>query len=78
MAEAYLHDSRRVLPCAAWLRGEYGVRGLYVGVPAVIGARGVERVVEVELDAGERARFDRSVEAVKGLLAALRKATRAK
>ncbi len=78
MAEAYLHDSRRVLPCAAWLRGEYGVRGLYVGVPAVIGARGVERVVEVELDARERAQFDKSVEAVRGLLAALRKATRAK
>ncbi len=74
MAEAYLHDSRRVLPCAAWLQGEYGVKDLYVGVPAVIGANGVERVVEVELDADEQAMFDRSVGAVEGLLEALRKA----
>ncbi len=78
MAEAYLHGSRRVLPCAAWLRGEYGVRGLYVGVPAVIGAKGVEKVVEVELDTEEAAQFAESVSAVKGLLAALRKVTRAK
>ncbi len=78
MAEAYLHDSRRVLPCAAWLRGEYGVRGLYVGVPAVIGARGVERIVEVELDAGERRAFEASVTAVRGLLRDLRKVARSR
>ncbi len=76
MAEAYLHDSRRVLPCAAWLRGEYGVKGLYVGVPAVIGARGVERIVEVKLDARERSQFETSVAAVRELLKALRRATR--
>ena len=60
MAEAYLHGSRRVLPCAAWLRGEYGVRGLYVGVPAVIGAKGVEKVVEVRLDYGGKPRSSQS------------------
>ncbi len=54
MAESYLRDERRVLACAAQLNGEYGVDGLYVGVPAVIGANGVERIVEVSLDADER------------------------
>ena len=67
MAESYLLDKKRVLPCAAWCDGPYGLDGLYVGVPAVIGAGGVERVVEVELDAGERAMFDRSVAAVREL-----------
>lgn len=65
MAESYLNDSRRVLPCSALLEGEYGVRGLFVGVPAVIGARGVERVVEVDLDEAERAMLARSVESVR-------------
>ena len=50
MAEAYLRDKKRVLPCAAWLTGQYGVKDLYVGVPVVIGAGGVERIVEIELD----------------------------
>ncbi len=50
MAESYLRDKKRVLPCAAWLNGEYGVKDLYVGVPVVIGAKGVERIVELELD----------------------------
>ena len=54
MAETYLRDKKRVLPCAALLNGEYGVKGLYVGVPVVIGAGGVERIVEVELNAKER------------------------
>ena len=67
MAEAYLHDRKRVLPCAAWCDGPYGLDGLYVGVPVVLGAGGVERVVEIELDAGERAMFDRSVAAVREL-----------
>ena len=71
MAESYLKDKKRVLPCAAMLNGQYGVDGLYVGVPAVIGAGGVERVVEVELDKSEQAMFDHSVDAVKGLIAAL-------
>ncbi|MDE1570900.1 malate dehydrogenase [Aquabacter sediminis] len=68
MAESYLRDKKRVLPAAACLAGEYGLRDLYVGVPVVIGARGVERVVEVELDRSERAQFEKSVAAVKGLV----------
>ena len=54
MAESYLKDKKRVLPCAAWLNGEYGVKDLYVGVPVVIGAKGVERIVEIELNGAER------------------------
>ena len=73
MAEAYLKDKKRVLPCAAYLRGEYGVKGLYVGVPCVIGAKGVERIVEIKLDRAERAMFRRSVKAVKDLLAIVKK-----
>jgi malate dehydrogenase len=73
MAESYLRDKKRVLPCAAWLNGEYGVKDLYVGVPVVIGAKGVERVVELELNATERADFDKSVAAVKGLVEACQK-----
>ena len=68
MAEAYLKDKRRVLPCAAYLRGEYGVNGLYVGVPCIIGARGIERVVEIKLTPDERAMFTQSVRAVRGLV----------
>lgn len=68
MAESYLKDKKRVLPCAAYLKGQYGVRDLYVGVPCVIGAKGVERVVEIKLDAQERAGFNKSVRAVKGLI----------
>lgn len=70
MAESYLKDKKRVLPCAAYLSGEYGVSGLYIGVPCVIGAKGVERVVEIELDAQEGADFKRSVESVQGLIEA--------
>jgi malate dehydrogenase len=68
MAESYLRDKKRVLPCAVWLTGQYGVRDLYVGVPAVIGAGGVERIVEISLNAKERAMFTKSVEAVRGLV----------
>ena len=68
MAEAYLRDKKRVLPCAAWLDGQYGVRDLYVGVPVVIGAGGVERIVEISLDPQERAAFDKSVVAVRELI----------
>ena len=70
MAEAYLKDQRRVLPCAAWVEGAYGLKGLYVGVPTVIGARGVERVIEITLDKAEQAMFDKSVDSVDGLVAA--------
>ena len=73
MAEAYLKDQKRVLPCAAHLNGEYGQKNIYVGVPVVIGEKGVERVVEIKLDAGERAGFRKSVKAVQGLLDACRK-----
>jgi malate dehydrogenase len=68
MAESYLKDKKRVLPCAAFLNGEYGVKGLYVGVPTVIGAKGVERVVEIELNKDEQTMFDKSVLAVQGLV----------
>jgi malate dehydrogenase len=61
-----------VLPCAAYLDGAYGVSGYYVGVPVVIGAGGVERLVEIELNAEERAAFDRSAEAVRELCASVR------
>jgi malate dehydrogenase len=70
MAESYLKDKKRVLPCAAYLNGEYGVKGLYIGVPVVIGAKGVERVVEIELNSGEKAEFSRSVGAVQSLVEA--------
>ena len=68
MAESYLKDQRRVLPCAAKLNGEYGVKGLYIGVPVVIGANGVEKIIEIKLSADEQKMFDHSVNAVKGLI----------
>jgi malate dehydrogenase len=70
MAESYLKDKKRVLPCAAHLKGEYGVDDMYIGVPAVIGANGVEKIVEVKLTAEEKKAFDKSVDAVRTLLAA--------
>ena len=70
MTEAYLKDKKRVLPCAACLTGEYGVKGLYIGVPCVIGAKGMERVIEVDLNTHERLDFKRSVEAVQNLVEA--------
>ena len=73
MAESYLKDKKRVLPCAALLNGEYGVKGLYIGVPVVIGSGGVERIVHVELNAKERAMFEKSVAAVKSLVEATKK-----
>jgi malate dehydrogenase len=73
MAESYLKDKRRVLPCAAYLSGEYGVKGLYVGVPVVVGGNGIEKIVEIDLNAAERAMFQKSVESVKGLIAACTK-----
>ena len=76
MAESYLKDKKRVLPCAAWLDGQYGVKELYVGVPVIIGAEGVERVVEIALDMAEKAMFDKSVSAVRGLIDAMRKIQR--
>ena len=71
MAESYLKDKKRVLPCAAWCDGVYGLDGLYVGVPVVLGAGGVERIVEIALNPDEKAMFDRSVQSVQELNAAL-------
>jgi malate dehydrogenase len=68
MAESYLKDQRRVLPCAAQLTGQYGVKDMYVGVPVVIGAGGVERIVEITLDASEKAMFEKSVASVRALV----------
>jgi malate dehydrogenase len=73
MAEAYLKDKKRVLPCAAYLSGEYGINDMYVGVPVVIGAGGVEKIVEIELNETEKAAFDKSCDAVKELIEASRK-----
>ncbi len=72
MAESYLRDKKRVLPCAAWVDGAYGLDGLYVGVPIVIGEGGVERVVEIRLGEAAKAGFDVSVAAVRELLVACR------
>jgi malate dehydrogenase len=70
MAASYLKDEKRVLPCATYLSGQYGLNGLYVGVPTVIGAGGAERVLEFPLDEAEKAMFAKSVESVSGLIAA--------
>jgi len=70
MAESYLRDKKRVLPCAARLKGEYGVDGVYVGVPVIIGSGGVERIIEIDLDRSEQSMFINSVQAVEGLVAA--------
>ncbi|WP_135081843.1 malate dehydrogenase [Terasakiella sp. SH-1] len=70
MAESYLKDQRRLLPCAAWVDGKYGQDGIYVGVPTIIGANGIEEVVEIDLNEEEQAMFDNSVNAVKGLIEA--------
>ena len=67
MAESYLKDSKKILPCAAYLNGEYGVKGLYVGVPVVIGSKGVEKVMELRLNKKEKKLFMNSVKAVKNL-----------
>jgi malate dehydrogenase len=73
MTESYLRDKKRVLPCAAWLNGEYGIKDLYVGVPVVIGAKGVERIVEIDLSSAERDMFERSAASVQTLVDACRK-----
>jgi malate dehydrogenase len=68
MADAYLKDKKRVLPCAAYLSGQYGVNGIYVGVPVILGAGGVEKIVEIEMNTEEKAMFDHSVKSVKELV----------
>ena len=74
MAEAYLKDKKRVLPCAAYVDGAYGLDGLYVGVPVVLGGGGVERVVAIDLNTEEQKMFDHSVEAVRALAQVVEKA----
>lgn len=71
MTESYLKDKKRIFPCAAWLKGEYGVRDLYVGVPVVIGAKGVERIVEIQLNGEEQTMFNHSVKSVQELVNAV-------
>ena len=68
MAESYILDKKRVLPCAAYVKGSYGLDGLYVGVPVVIGSKGVERIIDIKLNADERKKFRRSVNSVKSLI----------
>nr|MDA3857933.1 malate dehydrogenase [Roseovarius sp.] len=70
MAEAYLKDQKRVLPCAAYVDGALGLNGFYVGVPTVIGAGGIEKVIDIKMNKDEQAMFDKSVDAVKGLVKA--------
>ena len=76
MAESYLKDKKRILPCAAFLKGEYGVKNLYVGVPVIIGSKGVEKVVEIKLDKQEKVMFRKSVNSVKKLVEAVKKIKR--
>ena len=68
MAEAYLKDQKRLLPCAAWCDGQFGLKDMYVGVPTVIGAGGIERIADIKLTKDEQVMFDKSVAAVKGLV----------
>jgi len=68
MAESYLKDKRRLLPCAAYLSGQYGLNDMYVGVPTIIGENGIEKIVEIDLVGEEKSGFDHSVDAVKGLM----------
>uniref|UniRef100_A0A2A4Z271 Malate dehydrogenase n=1 Tax=OCS116 cluster bacterium TaxID=2030921 RepID=A0A2A4Z271_9PROT len=70
MAEAYLKDQKRILPCAAYLDGIYGQKDIYVGVPTIIGENGIEKIIEIDLNADEKSQFEKSVSAVKGLIEA--------
>jgi len=72
MVEAIVRDKKRILPCSAWLQGEYGLDGLFLGVPCKLGARGLEGIIEVELTDGERAALHRSAQAVRETMALLR------
>jgi malate dehydrogenase len=72
MVEAIVRDQKRVLPCAAWLEGEYGLSGLFIGVPCKLGRRGLERIIEVELTPAERTELAKSAEAVREPMAAVK------
>ena len=73
MAESYLKDLKKQLPCAAFLNGEYNTKNLYVGVPVIIGAQGVEKIIELKLSEEEKINFNKSIEAVKELFNAAKK-----
>ena len=73
MAEAIVKDQQRILPCAAFLEGEYGVEGMFLGVPCQLGGNGLEKVIQVELNETEKAGLENSINAVKGLVASLEK-----
>jgi len=72
MAEAIVRDQKRILPCSAWLEGEYGMKGLYLGVPCKLGRRGLEKIIEVELTTDERAALEKSAEAVRDPMKAVK------
>jgi malate dehydrogenase len=71
MVEAILKDKKKILPCAAYLNGEYGIHGLFVGVPVKLGAKGIEQIIEIKLTPDEKAALDKSAEAVKDLIAVI-------
>ena len=73
MAESYLKDQKKQLPCAVYLNGEYNTKEIYAGVPVIIGSSGVEKIVEIELSAPEKENFEKSIEAVKDLFNAAKK-----
>ena len=73
MAESYLKDLKKQLPCAVYLNGEYGAKDIYAGVPVIIGSGGVEKIVEIELSSEERSNFEKSIDAVKDLFNAAKK-----
>ena len=73
MAESYLKDLKKELPCAAYLNGEYGIKDIYAGVPVIIGAKGVEKVIEINLESEEKINFEKSIKAVKELFEAAKK-----
>ena len=73
MAESYLKDLKKELPCAAYLDGEYGIKDIYAGVPVIIGKKGVEKVVEIKLSSDEKGQFDKSIKAVQELFNAASK-----
>jgi malate dehydrogenase len=71
MVEAILKDKKKILPCAAYLNGEYGIHGLYVGVPVKLGSKGIEQIIEIKLTAEEKTALDKSAAAVKELIAVI-------
>ena len=73
MAESYLKDLKKQLPCAVYLNGQYGAKDIYAGVPVVIGSNGVEKIIEIDLSENEKINFDKSIDAVKELFEAAKK-----